>query len=69
MTQELSLSQKTIDEVLKNWPETAVVFKRHNMACIGCDVAHLYTIADAAAVYKLPIDEFISELEVAIGNL
>ena len=67
MLQEQNLSEKTIDEVLTNWPETAVVFKHHNMACIGCDVAHFYTIADAAAVYKLPVDEFVSELESVIG--
>lgn len=68
MTQEPSLSQKTIDEVLTNWPETAVVFKRHNMACIGCDVAHFYTVADAASVYKLSVAEFVSELESVIGE-
>ncbi|MBE2224294.1 MAG: DUF1858 domain-containing protein [Anaerolineae bacterium] len=62
------MAQKMIDELLTNWPETAVVFKRHNMACIGCDVAHFYTVAEAATVYKLPVDEFVSELEAVINN-
>lgn len=68
MFQEQNLSQKTIEEVLTNWPETAVVFKRHKMACIGCDVANFYTIADAAAVYKLSVEEFVSELELVIES-
>jgi len=67
MSQEQPLSQKTIEEVLTNWPETAVVFKRHNMACIGCDVANFYTVADAASVYQLPVKEFVSELESVIN--
>jgi hybrid cluster-associated redox disulfide protein len=68
MTKEQPFSQKTISEVLTNWPETAIVFKRHNMACIGCDVSHFYTIADAANVYQLPIEDFIFELESVIGE-
>jgi hybrid cluster-associated redox disulfide protein len=68
MTQENPLAQKTIEDVLTTWPETAVVFKHHNMACIGCDVANFYTIADAAAVYKLPVDLFVSELESVIAS-
>ena len=68
MLQEKNLSQKTVEEVLTNWPETAVVFKHHNMACIGCPVSHFYTIAEAAAVYQLSVDEFVSELESVISD-
>jgi hybrid cluster-associated redox disulfide protein len=68
MTQELPLSQRIIQDVLTAWPETAVVFNRHNMACIGCDVSQFYTIADAAAVYHLSLEDFIAELESVIHN-
>jgi len=37
------------------------------MACIGCDVANFYTVADAASVYQLPVKEFVSELESVIN--
>lgn len=66
MAQELPMSLKTIEDVLTTWPETAVVFNRYNMACIGCPVSHFYTVAEAAAVYQLPLDEFIAELETVI---
>ena len=68
MTQEHPMSQRTIEDVLTNWPETAVVFKHHNMACIGCPVSHFYTVAEAAAVYQLPLAEFVAELEAVIDN-
>lgn len=62
------LAQQTIEQLLTTWPETAVVFKQHSMACIGCDVSHLYTVAEAAGVYRLPLEEFLSELESAINE-
>lgn len=68
MAQEQELSQQIIEDVLTTWPETAVVFQRHNMACIGCNIAHLYTIAEAAAVYNLPTEEFVSELKSVIES-
>jgi hybrid cluster-associated redox disulfide protein len=67
MAQEHPLPQKSIEEVLTNWPETAVVFKRRTMACIGCPVSQFCTITDAAAVYNLPLEQFIAELENAIA--
>ncbi|MFO7683611.1 MAG: hypothetical protein R6X34_26560 [Chloroflexota bacterium] len=68
MAQDLLLPQKTIDEVLTNWPETAVVFKRRNMACIGCSLSQFCTTTDAAADYNLSLPELIAELETAIAN-
>lgn len=66
MAQELPMSLKTIEDILTTWPKTAVVFNRYNMACIGCPVSHFYTVAEATAVYQLPLDEFVAELEMII---
>jgi hybrid cluster-associated redox disulfide protein len=63
-----TLAQQTIEQLLTNWPETAVVFKHHSMACIGCDVSHLFTVAEAAGVYHLPLDEFLAELTRVISD-
>mgnify|MGYP003555742801 CR=1 FL=1 len=67
-SQAQSLAQQTIEQLLTNWPETAVVFKQHSMACIGCDVSHLYTVAEVTAVYHLPLDTFLTELTKAIND-
>lgn len=62
------LREMTIDEVLTRWPQTAQVFHEYNMACVGCVVAPFYTIVDAANVYGLSPDEFISRLAEVIAT-
>jgi hybrid cluster-associated redox disulfide protein len=57
-----------VEDVITRWPQTAVVFKRRNMACIGCPVSHLYSIAEAAAVYGLEVDDFVSELARVVAS-
>lgn len=57
-----------VEEVLTRWPQTAEVFKRRNMACMGCPVSHLYSITEAAGVYELTVDDFVRELEQAINS-
>ena len=68
MTDSDPIAEMTVEEFLTRWPETAEVFGRHNMACVGCPVAPFYTVAEAAAVYKLSITNFIKELEQAING-
>lgn len=61
-----AIAEMTLEDFLTRWPETAEVFSRHNMACVGCPVAPFYTVAEAAVVYKLSTAEFIEELQQAI---
>ena len=65
MSETVSLAEMTVDEVLTRWPQTAEVFTRRNMACVGCPVAPFYTVTEAAAIYKLEIADFIDELQEA----
>lgn len=65
---QAALAEMIIEDVLTRWPETAVVFHRHKMACPGCAVAGFYTIADAADIYNLPQAEFLAELRTVIGD-
>ncbi len=62
------LAKMTIESVLTRWPQTAIVFYQHNMACVGCAVAGFYTIADAADIYSLPQEQFLSELVSAVSQ-
>ncbi len=61
-----NLAEMTIEELLRRWPETAVIFHNHHMACPGCAVASFYTLTDAANVYGLPPEELIAEIQNAI---
>lgn len=59
-------SNLTVAEVLARWPQAIRVFFRHRMACVGCTMAPFDTIADVAAIYRLPLHCFLSELQQAI---
>jgi len=61
-----ALATMIIEDVLRQWPQTAVIFQQHNMACVGCAVANFYSIADAADVYGLPQEQFLAELMAVI---
>jgi hybrid cluster-associated redox disulfide protein len=58
----------TVEDVITRWPQTAAVFTRRNMACVGCPVSHLYSIAEAAAVYGLEVDDFVRELQRVVAS-
>jgi hybrid cluster-associated redox disulfide protein len=62
-----TLAEMMIEDVLTKWPETAVVFQKHSMACVGCAVANFYSIADAANVYGVPDAQFLAELMAVIA--
>ncbi len=63
-----ALTELTIEEVLTRWPETAVIFHQHNMACVGCAVASFYTVTEAANVYGVSSDHFLDELVAVIDR-
>lgn len=45
-----------------------MVFLRYHMACIGCSMAAFETLAEAARIYKIPLERLVSELQVADGR-
>jgi len=61
-----TLMKLTIEDLLTRWPQTAVVFHQHNMACVGCAVASFYTVTEAANVYGLSPEQFLDELVASI---
>ena len=66
---QLFSADLTVDQVLKRWPDTAAVFLRHRMACVGCPMASFETLDSSARVYELPLEDFLEELELAAANL
>lgn len=60
------LTELTIEDILKKWPQTAKVFSRYSPSCIGCAIAPFCKIEDAVNYYGLPKDEFINALHQAI---
>lgn len=68
MSDSVPIADMTVEDILTRWPETADVFGRHNMACVGCPVAPFYTVSEAAVVYKLAPSDFVAELERTIAG-
>ncbi len=55
----------TVRETLDRHPETLPVFVSRGMMCVGCAVAPFETLAEVCALYRLPLDGFLEELEGA----
>lgn len=53
----------TVADLLCKWPETIPIFIKHRMACVGCSVSAFETVRSAAAVYQLPFEAFLEELQ------
>lgn len=68
MSGDKSLTHMSVKEVLARWPQTARVFQKYSMACIGCVVAPYCTVATVAKDYDLPLEFFVSTLEAAIHD-
>lgn len=63
-----SLDELPISGILERWPQTLAVFLRRRMACPGCAMAPLMTLAEVSACYRAPMDELRTELCRAIGG-
>lgn len=57
-----------VADVLRRWPGTIAVFVGDRMACVGCAIAPYETIAEAAAIYHVPVDRLLASLADAAVN-
>lgn len=58
----------TVEEIVSRFPATAIVFVRHRMHCVGCDVARFETVAEACQIYGEPLDVMLEELRASIAS-
>ena len=60
--------EQIVADLLARRPEAARVFLRRGMACVGCAMAPFMTLREAAACYRLPLDELLAELAEAAAD-
>lgn len=60
LTQEL-----TVEETLQRWPQTARVFLRRRMACVGCPIAPFETLGEVSEIYQVDATQLLQELRDA----
>lgn len=63
--EEKITAETTIAEALKHKPHIAAILMGKGMHCIGCVIASGETIAQAAEVHGLDINELLSEINQA----
>lgn len=54
-----------IEEVIKNFPQTAPVFLKYGLHCMGCPMAEPETIKEAVEIHQIEIKKFLSDLNKA----
>lgn len=58
----------SLNDLMKNWPETIPVFLQHHMLCVGCYVGPFHTVQDACRVYELNVETFYAELVATLTS-
>jgi hybrid cluster-associated redox disulfide protein len=51
-----------IVDILRHYPESQAIFKRHGMNCSTCMGAHLEVIESGAKTHQINIDVLLKEL-------
>jgi hybrid cluster-associated redox disulfide protein len=57
----------SISELLEKWPAAIPIFLKHHMACPGCGMSNFETLASAAEIYHISLQQLIPEIEKAVA--
>jgi len=68
MAKDKITEDMTIKEVIDKYPETAMVFMKYNVGCIGCIAASFEKVKDIADVHGIDIKALLKDLNKAIQN-
>ena len=52
----------TVAQILQIGPQTAHIFLKHRMDCVGCPMAAFETLAEAAGIYGHRVDTLLKDL-------
>lgn len=67
-SKEKITKETMFSEVLSKHPETADVFLRQGMSCLGCPMAMQETIEQGAMAHGIDADRLVAELNKKIGK-
>ncbi|MFH1100893.1 MAG: DUF1858 domain-containing protein [Methanobacteriota archaeon] len=68
MAKDKITEEMTIKEVIDKYPESALVFMKYNVGCIGCLAASFEKVKDIATVHGIDIKALVKDLNLAIGT-
>lgn len=56
----------SMDEIMRNWPDTIRTILDHGLLCVGCPIASFHTVDDAVREHGIAGQEFRASLRDAI---
>lgn len=56
----------SIEEVVRNYPETIGTFERHGLGCLGCQAALFENIEQGAEIHSIDVEALIKDLNKEI---
>ena len=57
-----------IEEVVKEYPETMMVFMKHGLHCVGCHVSAFESVEDGALAHGINVDALVADLNKVISS-
>jgi len=60
--------EMSIMEVVSKWSDTAEVFMKHGMGCLGCAAARFENIEQGALAHGIDVDALISDLNKVVAE-
>jgi hybrid cluster-associated redox disulfide protein len=66
MAKEKITEDMTIKEVIDKYPESAMVFMKYQVGCIGCLAASFEKVKDIATVHGIDIKALVKDLNTAV---
>jgi hybrid cluster-associated redox disulfide protein len=64
--QEKITKNMSIGEAVAKYPETAEIFMKHGMHCLGCAIAHFENIEQGAQAHGINVKKLIEDLNKAV---
>jgi hybrid cluster-associated redox disulfide protein len=56
----------SIEDIVKKYPETILIFEKYGLGCVGCQAALFENIEQGAEVHGINVDTLIKDLNNAI---
>jgi len=56
----------SIGEVVEKYPQTAEVFMKHGLHCLGCAIAHLENIEQGCQAHGIDTKKLVDDLNKAV---
>jgi hybrid cluster-associated redox disulfide protein len=64
---QLITADSLVKDVVEHHPRTVLVFVRHRLQCVGCDISPYHTIADSAREHAVNIEPLLGDLNQVLS--